>query len=206
MKKKTFFSALAAFFLTLAFNAFSQDQASAPAFKDGEFWQFKAREWDWVTKSSNPVDGTYGCSYSKGSFRMFQVTGNQKQELNPTRAELLLGVFGLSNTQEDLKFPLTVGQKWNYQYKIAVKGTRKELSRAVEISVTGMEQVTMTAGTFRAFKLEKDDRSGPQDFWVTTSFYSPETKSLVKSFTDFSGAGTGGKREIELIKFGSASK
>ena len=33
----------------------------------------------------------------------------------------------------------------------------------------------------------------------------PETKSIVKSSTDFSsGTGTGTKIEIELIKFGSA--
>ena len=206
MKKKTISLALMAFFLTADFNVFSQDQAPAPAFQDGEFWQFQVRESEFISKLSNPLDGTYGCLYSKGSVRMFQVTGNQKQPVPPARAEILLGLFGLSQTPEDLKFPLSVSQKWNYQYSIKVPGAKKELNRFVEISVTAIEQVTTPAGTFRAFKLEKDDRLGPRDFWVTTLFYSPETKSIVKSFTDFSGAGTAGKREIELIKFGSASK
>jgi hypothetical protein len=72
------------------------------------------------------------------------------------------------------------------------------------VNVTGLEEITTAAGKFRVFKLEKDDRAGPRDFWVTTMFYSPETKSVVKSLYDAtSGLGVGGKREVELIKYGS---
>ena len=66
----------------------------------------------------------------------------------------------------------------------------------------GIEQVTTQAGTFRAFKLESDDRAGPRDYFTTTYWYSPETRSIVKSVFDGSAGGqqTGLQRSIELIK------
>jgi hypothetical protein len=75
----------------------------------------------------------------------------------------------------------------------------------VQVRVSGIEDVITPAGTFRAFKLEKEDSTGPASRWLTTYFYSPEIRSVIKSHYDSSHGtdGTGGKREIELIKFGS---
>ena len=72
----------------------------------------------------------------------------------------------------------------------------------VTLEIDGF-QVTAPAGTFRAFKLESDDRSSPRDYFTTTYWYSPETRSIVKSLFDGSGGGQNKalQREIELIKF-----
>jgi hypothetical protein len=205
MRAKSCFLFFLAIFLISALKVFGQEQASEPVFQEGDFWRFKATEREAFAKTSNPLDGIYECIYSKGLHRMFQVTDDKRELLKP-RPWPLLVLFGLYKTQEDLKFPLSVGQKWDYQYRIAERGARREFNRNVQISVTGIEQVTTPAGTFQAFKLEKEDRLGPRDFWLTTYYYSPETKSVIKSFTDYSGAGTAGKREIELIKFGSVRR
>src|SRR5262249_56449084 len=106
----------------------------------------------------------------------------------------------------NLDFPLTVGKKWSRDYKTAYVGGTKQIERKVSYEVKGIEQITTAAGTFRAFKLESDDRAGQRDYWVTTYWYSPETKSIVKSIFD-SSAGeqtVGLQRQIELIKFAPA--
>jgi hypothetical protein len=193
---------LGAGFLSTALDAYAQEAAPVPPHKNGDFWRFKAREWDWVSYTSDPIDGIYEISATGGKLRIFKLSGDQKAEVDP-RPPVLSLLIGFAQNP-NLKFPLAVGQNWKFEYRIGARGA-KEVSRTVEIKVTGTEQVTTPAGTFTAFKLEKDDRKGPKDFWVTTYWYSPETKSVVKSlFDSSSGLGAGGKREIELIKVGTA--
>src|SRR5262245_25509673 len=91
-----------------------------------------------------------------------------------------------SDQRPDLKFPLSVGQKWTYQYETKLAGLTQVQRRFVEVNVAGMEQVT--AGSFKAYKLIRSEswsmtsggrfagRNG-----TATYFYSPETKSIAKS-------------------------
>ena len=73
--------------------------------------------------------------------------------------------------------------------------------------VIGKEEVNTPAGSFQAFKIEKEERwalrTGGSGRTMSVYFYSPATKSVVKSYFEQRGPGSG-KREIELIKFGSA--
>ena len=207
--KKVFSVAIAATLLLAPFIVFGQEQAPPTKFKEGDFWQFKAREWDAIGKSSKLFDGLWEISASQGKVKVLYLTGDKKEEVDLAQVSAqgawLFALIGRSKFYPDLKFPFSVGDKWNWDYKAPIYGTNKILSRSVEVRVTGIEQVATPAGTFRTFKLEKDDRSGPRNVYVTTIFYSPETKSVVKSLLDASvGGGAGAKREIELIKFGSA--
>ena len=117
----------------------------------------------------------------------------------------LLTVVGQSEQRPQLKFPLSVGQKWTYEYKTRPPGFKQDQNRSVEVSVTGMEQVTTPAGSFKAYKLVRTEswlRQGKQTGWTSntvTYFYSPETRSIVKrsSANETSSATV----ELELIKF-----
>ena len=68
-----------------------------------------------------------------------------------------------------------------------------------------MEQVTTPAGSFKAYKLIKNERStsggrfGGATNITTTYFYSPETRSIVKSSNV--NDNNPGTTETELIKF-----
>ena len=112
-------------------------------------------------------------------------------------------LLGLLTFAPNLNFPLTVGKQWTRDYKGTYIGSSRTMARKVTYEVKGIEQVTTPAGTFRAFKLESDDRAAPRDFWVTNYWYSPETKSIVKFQFDATAGGQeqGLKRDIELIKF-----
>jgi len=119
----------------------------------------------------------------------------------------LPGLIGMQNERPTLKFPMWVGQKWNYEYVNRPAGARQENKYSVEVTVTGIEQVTTPAGTFKAYKLVRIQQwqvgqKASTARWVsstTTYFYSPETKSVVKSSSaSDNGPGT---TETELIKF-----
>jgi hypothetical protein len=205
MKKELISLGIAIALLLSAAIVRAQDEAQAPSFKNGDFWQFKVTVSNKSVGSSSNLldDGTYEVSFSSGQFGVFKLNGDQKEELAKNQTGGILSLIGRTSNR-DLKFPLTVGQKWDYRYERAAVGARKSFESHVTIEVSGTEQMTTGAGTLRTFKLEKDDRSGPKSFWTTVSYYSPETKSFVKQLFDSqSGTGVGYMREIELLKFGN---
>jgi len=199
VKKLPFFAVIVVSAFFARSEVFSQDEAAKPSYKNGEIWLFTAKEGGSTGSTSNPLNGTYELSIVEGKLKIAAVNGSQREELDPRPGSLV----GLLSFGPNLDFPLTVGKQWERNYKAAYVGSSKMISRKITYQVKGIEQVTTTAGTFRAFKLESDDRAGPRDYWVTTYWYSPETKSIVKSNFDSSAGGqeTGLKRDIELIKF-----
>jgi len=191
-------------------NAFAQEQVGKPAFKEGDFWRYNVIERDFVGYSSAALRGAYEMTYLQGQVKVFMLNGDHKEEVaaNPdSEIDQLLVLLGLSEKRHDLKFPLGPGKKWSYEYKHRPRGAQREQLRFVDINVSGVEQVTTTAGAFKAFKILKDERwakggrtgGGP---WGRRSiyFYSPDIKSVVKSSMEAEG---GARREIELIQFGS---
>ena len=205
MKKELISLGMAVALILSAAIVRAQDEAQAPNFKNGDFWQFKVTVLSKSVGSSSNLldDGIYEVSFSSGQFEVFKLNGDQKEEFAKNQTGGILSLIGRKNNR-DLKFPLSVGQKWDYQYEHGAVGARKSFESQVTIEVSGTQQTTTGAGTFRTFKLEKDDRSGPKSFWTTVSYYSPESKSFVKQLFDSqSGAGVGYMREIELLKFGN---
>jgi len=178
---------------------FSQDEATKPNYKNGEAWLFTVKEGGGIGSSTNLLNGTYELSMVDGKLKTAIVNGSQKDDLDP-RPPLLLSLLTFA---PNLNFPLTVGKQWSRDYKGTYVGGNKPIARKITYEVKGIEQITAPAGTFRAFKLESDDRSSPRDYFTTTYWYSPETRSIVKSLFDGSGGGQNKalQREIELIKF-----
>lgn len=205
MKKLAFSSAFVVIFFLVPFSALPQE-APAPVFQEGDFWHFKVAEKQVGTlNTSNPFDGRYEVFYSKGNFRTFQMTNNGREPTNRVARGPLLALVGQNPMVQDLKFPFSVGQKWEYKFEFTMIGAKKPLLQTVEMSVTGVEQVATPAGNFSAFKLEKQQTSAHGLHpWVGTYYYSADTKSVVKYFFDSSTNGTGTIREGELIKFGTA--
>jgi len=179
--------------------AFSQDETAKPKYKNGDSWLYTVKEGGSIGSSTNLLNGTYEISVVDGKMKTAEVNGSQKEDLEP-RPPVLLSLLTFA---PNLDFPLTVGKQWSREYKTTYVGGTKQVARKVTYEVKGVEEVTTQAGTFRAFKLESDDRSGPRDYWTTTYWYSPETKSIVKSVFDSSAGGqqTGLQRQVELIKF-----
>src|SRR4030095_11391632 len=150
MTKTILLSVLAAVISWSTAVVFAQEQAPAPSFKEGDTWQFNISRKGQLTSSTEQNDGMYELSVTQGAVKLYDVNGGQKNEMpiqpdGPT--QVLLGLVGKSNQRPYLKFPLSAGQKWTYQYETRPAGLPRDQRRSVEVNVAGMEQVTTPAGS-----------------------------------------------------------
>jgi hypothetical protein len=188
----------------------AQEQAPAPSFKEGDTWQFNISRKEQFATSTEQNEGLYELSIRQGAVRIYQIEGSQKNEMTvqpdgPMQA--LLRLIGKSDQRPDLKFPLSVGQKWTYGYQTRFPNTRQDQRRSAEVNVTGIDQVTVPAGSFKTYKLIKSESwsiggtraAGTTNSTTSTYFYSPETRSIVKASTMVEK--NPGTIETELIKF-----
>jgi hypothetical protein len=170
-------------------------------------WQINISRKDQVASSTAQNEGAYELVYTQGKVKVFEVNGSQKTEIEvqpDSPAEGLLGAIGKNPKRPDLKFPLSIGQKWEYQLVVRPAGSRQDQRRSAEVTVMGQEQVTTPAGSFKAFKLIRSEswsvgRAGGTNSSTSTFYYSPETRSIVKRVTE--NANNPGATVNELIKF-----
>jgi len=201
MMKNFLFTGVLGLFLTVALPAFGQEQAPAPIHKDGQSWQFKVTEVHKGVSASNAFNGMYELRVAGEKIAVSQLADGKREPVT-ARAGVLRELVGVAQTDDpDFKFPLSAGQKWSYSYQARAVGAKKPMQRQVEINVTGPEQVSTPAGTFKAFRIKKEDVGGKLT-WVTIHYWSPETNSVVKSSYDSTeGGGLGTIRDVELLKF-----
>ena len=190
-------------------NNLSQEQVAAPIYKDGDFWVFK------VTRTSANVgststaflDGDYEVSYASGGLKAFELTGSEKVEIthNISYLQGMIGRDVQDLEYQFLRFPLIVGQKWSREWRQRSPRTNRVESRQAEHRVVGVEQIATRAGSYRAFKVESELVTPVGGRGSYIYYYSPETKSVVKfAVTDTGPQGNfSGKREVELIRFGT---
>jgi hypothetical protein len=196
MKKIVFCCAMMTTLFLIAFSVVGQEQAETPTYKDGDSWQFKVVEKGMAVQTTAVLDRNYQVSFSGG-----EVT------VRPAFRELGR-MLGIEEERRYLQFPLVVGKTWHTRYRLEGPDYMRSTT-----SVTGVEDVTTSAGTFRALKIDRyDTRFGGQGDrgrgesrvsgkWIYTYYYSPQTRSVVKYSLYIRGGGT---REIELIKFRTA--
>ena len=189
-------------------SVFGQEQAPAPSFKDGDTWQFNISWKGQIATSTERHIGIYEVVVSRAAVKLYQVDGDQKNEIaikpdGPTQA--LLGLVGKSNQRPDLKFPLLSGKKWTYQFVTRPPAAKFYQRRSAEVTIGMMEEVRTPAGSFKAYKLIRSERwtignkYGKGHSSTTTYFYSPETRSVVKSSSIIEDSGE--IVEYELTKF-----
>ena len=205
---------MVALFFSMTSVAFGQAQAPAPAFKEGDTWQLKFEQQgrQQGRTSTDQLEGIFEIKFTQGGFKLYEVEGGKGLggEIpimygTDDRSERLLVGLGQNEKRLNLKFPLSVGQKWTYQYTVRPLGYPADQRRSVEVNVVGMEDVTTPAGTFKTFKLVRvegynpNPRGGTYVRVTSTYFYSPDTKSNVKgsSKNDYNDATS----QSELVKF-----
>jgi hypothetical protein len=205
MKVRSFVLVTAAALLSAALDLFAQEQIAAPVFKEGDTWSYNIIRKGCTVSSTEFNEGAYDVTFTPQSIKLYQVSENQRSEITITsgaRIQELLSLIGRSTQQPDLRFPLSIGQKWSYGYESAAAGTRVAIPRSVEIIVSGLEQVTTPAGSFKTYKLIRSESwsfRGVPGGTVWSYFYSPETRSIVRRLTENNT--TPCKNETELTKF-----
>jgi hypothetical protein len=203
MKKQLLVYLLSALITATVIGVYAQDQVPAPAFEDGDTWQFNVtRKGGGIAVSTDITEGLYELVFSQGKVKVYQMSGSQKAEMaiqpdGPGQG--LMSMVAKSEELQDLKFPLSAGQKWTYEYERTPPGARRSQRRSVEVTVVGLEQINTPAGTFRAYKLVGNASWGKNAGSTTTFFFSPETRSVVKRVVV--NTHNSATAETELIKF-----
>ena len=199
MKALTLFSFETAIFCFVAIAAYGQQEAPAPDYRIGEFWQFDIKE-SRASSTSRALKGIYQASFTGKTFKISEADVKESFDRTHAQAGRLLAMFGQGNYYggQYLKFPLAVGQKWELNYTDQPTGARRKELLHVYAEVPGIEEVTTPAGTFRTFKLVRTIVRGGERR-TNTFYYSPETKCIVEAKYEF-GDGTA---TIELVKFGT---
>lgn len=86
-----------------------------------------------------------------------------------------------------IKFPLKVGEWWNYEYEKETDITKRSRRMIARYEVTAYEQITVHAGTFWTLKIDvtKEDpgRMGRKTKFKgsATYWYAPDVKQIIKS-------------------------
>jgi hypothetical protein len=83
----------------------------------------------------------------------------------------------------ELSFPLEVGKTWQQDYVgfTADDGVRWTASASWEVSA--YESVTVPAGSFDAYRIERTETLGPESYGIalrSTSWWAPSTRAFVK--------------------------
>jgi hypothetical protein len=95
------------------------------------------------------------------------------------------------------EWPIEVGKTWTKKYTITIHATKQTIPFEVRQKVEAYEDVTVPAGTFKAFKVVTSDTLGSENI----NWFSPELGIFVKTTLRRTakhpaGAGT---RETELV-------
>jgi hypothetical protein len=181
------------------------EEAPSPVHKEGDTWQFNISRQGQIGSSTDQNEGIYELSVAQGVVKIYEVNGSQRNEI-PIQPEgstqALLTLVGKSDSRPELKFPLSVGQKWTYEYVTRPASSKRNQRRLAEVSVVSMDQVITPAGTFKAYKLIRRENWSTGGS-TTTYFYSPESRSIVKRFSE--NQNNSSIIETELIKFTSGN-
>jgi hypothetical protein len=180
----------------------------APQSREGDVWRFEVSHKDWITWRSDALQsGDYEVRYTQGELRIFRLSDRAKEEISGTRVGPLLRMLGIFKGQSALlEFPLFEGKKWKTQYRHD-GGRRRTVT--TDHLVSGPKSVTVPAGTFEAFMIERDDRTDGRRGYINTSeyFYVAACGCIALYSLEITSSATRwprryfGKREIILIEF-----
>jgi hypothetical protein len=94
-------------------------------------------------------------------------------------------------------YPLVVGKTWTTSYRVTVISTKQAFPFDATFKVEAYEDVTVPAGTFKAFKISVLTSAGSEDtYWFVPEFGIHAKQSLRRTGKSGYGPGT---REIELV-------
>ena len=172
---------------------------AAPIWKAGDEWAFRTDgpsgldTFVWEVDRVEAIGGVPHYVVKTGSRRIYY----RVDDLGLTREEVEGKIVReiTPSTWRWVAFPMAVGASWTMKYheERPVDRQSNEIERSC--TVEAEERITVPAGTFSAFRVVcKNLRN---DAWVTTIWYSPQVKQMVRE----ESAVLGGKRVRELLTY-----
>lgn len=178
--------------------AVATDQMAAPAWQIGDEWQYAYKSpsdsgtYVWRVDRLESVDGVPHYVIKTGSREILYRVSDLAATL-----ERVDGVVVLLETpsRRAFEWPLTVGKRWDQQYRQERPVDRSTTDRHAVWTVDAQESVTVIGGAFQAFKITSRNKNTGAllyEMWV-----APEVKQMVKIREILSN----GERVRELVAF-----
>jgi hypothetical protein len=167
-------------------------ETPSPTYRDGDFWVFKIDRQSTAFISTRAIHGVYTVRFREGKFL---TDADDVQYFSDT----VPSVHGLTQNPPWLRFPLTLGKKWTYEFRY-ISDDGRQYSVSAEFLVAGPETVSVPGGTFEAVKIVRSDLGARAGRIVHTYFYSSKTGSVVKVDTHYQSGTT---IKVELSEYGN---
>ncbi|NTV70007.1 MAG: hypothetical protein HGA71_07665 [Azonexaceae bacterium] len=112
--------------------------------------------------------------------------------------------FRFDPAASNLRFPLRPNDQWRHEARVLNKATGMTSHSKYEVTVVGREKVSVSSGTYDAYKLVQEGystlnpgiTSGRTTAFTRTYWYAPSVKGIVK-MSQVAGAN---RSEIELLE------
>jgi hypothetical protein len=161
----------------------AQDKYEAPILYAGDTWRYRVGGKEWNRKVLRVEDDIY--VIREKTYVGKQDLGYDKNTLNldfPVNEDGTRTKF-TGARRRVLDFPLFFGKEWSNMLKAAPhKGVSREKDFLEEYVVAAYEDVKVAAGTFKAFRIEYQNKETGRMVQTAraTFWYSPEVKAIVK--------------------------
>ncbi|MBI2023827.1 hypothetical protein HYT00_00295 [Candidatus Giovannonibacteria bacterium] len=174
------------YFISLTFSSVLAEEIKEPVYNSGDSWRINYSHKSTISATDVLPSGTYDIVFDGKEFTVFTVeNGERGAEYLPLgRVRRSFFVFLTPEPFEVkvpmFKFPLVEGTTWEGEF-FSKEGTdRRGSTVKAKVTVLGQEEVAVPAGTFRAYKISREEALGQPKQKIYTYWYSPVAKCVVK--------------------------
>lgn len=180
---------LMAFFLGTLPSVYGQSGSTLekPTHTIGDTWTYRTLDWDQEKRRNKFVVLAVKGEVFQLESTPVQAAGSANSgtpaKFNATLDKWdFFGARITSGARANIRFPLSLGDTWKYEYSIARSGGGNMVLQ-YEVSADSWEDVTVPAGTFRALKIIHNGRytmDGGSSTVRETFWYAPNVKNYIK--------------------------
>ena len=176
-------AALAAAIVARSTGADPPPVTNKPAYSIGEWWQYTERRLrqscvQWVVVEA---DSAGSLVEECDGHQVHRDYASDLELVKVTRAGEDAVTF--DSPLRELSFPLEVGKTWQQSYRGYTADNEVRWAASASWAVTAYESVTVAAGTFDAYRIERTETWGPEMYHLgvhAISWWAPAAKAFVK--------------------------
>ena len=171
-------------------------RAEAPELKVGDRWKTELRDRRTKVKESERERSVSAISATQ----IDGLENGEKYTTTPGLSTLESSTIVITAGElKSLNFPLEIGKKWDFKYKMKSKISGVPSSWQFDASVVAFEKVKVPAGEFDAYKIQargfwKNESNGFSGRATLTEWYAPSARNVVK--TEFEDGNNNSIREL----------
>ena len=157
----------------------TDEKCEVPIWNKGDYWRFMyddKREWQYTVESTDGnfyvVEDRYGMNkpcFDKKTLALVSYIKSDGSKLKPSNPSIFY-----------CEFPLYVGKKWKKSYTTIPDRGQLAVNYLNEYRIMSYEDISVPAGTFKAFKVEMNQTNYAGGSGKAYIWYSPGARFVVK--------------------------